>query len=84
VNLGNLDFDIVAGLRISDFEFMVDMLYNCRENSTNLPFLCKTNPIFPIFHLKTMISQKTKPIQSQNKPNSNPIKPISNPNKPNL
>jgi hypothetical protein len=31
------------------------------------PFLCKTNPIFPIFCLKTMISSK-------NKPNSNPIK----------
>ncbi|MCP4613983.1 MAG: hypothetical protein GY845_35300 [Planctomycetes bacterium] len=25
----------------------------------------KTNPIFPIFHLKTMISQKTNPIQTQ-------------------
>jgi hypothetical protein len=30
------------------------------------PFLCKTNPIFPIFRLKMMISLK-------NKANSNPI-----------
>jgi hypothetical protein len=30
------------------------------------PFFCKTNPIFPIFRSKTMISLK-------NKPNSNPI-----------
>jgi superfamily II DNA/RNA helicase len=29
------------------------------------PFFCKTNPIFPIFHQKTMISPKNKANQSQ-------------------
>jgi hypothetical protein len=36
------------------------------------PFLCKTNPIFRIFRLKSMISLK-------NKPNSNPIQTQTKP-----
>jgi peroxiredoxin len=47
-------------------------LYNCRDSSTNQPFLCKTNPILCVFHLKTPISPK-------NKANSNPIKAKTNP-----
>ena len=47
-------------------------LYNSRECSTNQLFLCKTNPIFTIFHTKTMIKPK-------NKPNSNPIQTQTKP-----
>jgi hypothetical protein len=36
--------------------------------------LCKTNPIFPIFRLKTPISQKTNPIQSQFNPKQTQFK----------
>jgi len=70
-------------------------LYKCRENSTNHPFLCKTNPIFPGFSPENDDFTKK---QTQFKPNSNPIqsqtKPIlaqkqvlimrTNPNKANF
>ena len=51
---------------------ILDKLYFCRECSTNQTFLCRINPIFPIFHIKTMISLK-------NKPNSKPIRTRTNP-----
>ena len=53
---------------------MVDALYSSREHSTNHPLFEKTKPISPIFSLKTMISQKTKPIQTQLKPKQTQFK----------
>ena len=46
--------------------------YTCRECSTNQPLFEKTKPIFHNFRLKTMISQKTNPIQTQFKANLKP------------
>ena len=65
---------------------MQDVLYICRESSTNRPFFYKTNPIMvgtklmQTQYLQWIIEKsppsggvKTKPIQSQYKPNTNPI-----------
>ena len=62
------------------------LLYNCREHSTNHPFLCKTKPNLLLFSLKTMISRKNKPnsnpIQSQFNPKQTQLKPIQTQFKP--
>jgi hypothetical protein len=67
---------------------MVDLLYICRESSTNPPFLCKTNPISPIFHLETKImpknKAKTNPIQTQFNPKQSQFKPKQSQFKPNF
>jgi len=68
-------------------------LKGVRKNSYEIfSFLCKTNPILPIFRLETTISRKNKPnsnpIQSQFNPKQTQFKPISKPKqtqfKPNL
>src|SRR5210317_2143417 len=43
----------------------LDFLYICRECSTNHPLFEKTKPILCVFRLKTMICEKTNPIQTQ-------------------
>jgi len=65
----------------------VEILYKCRETSTNPPFLCKTNPIF--LHFSTKNNDSTKK-QTQYKANSKPNKAnfgpktkVGNENKPN-
>jgi hypothetical protein len=56
------------------------LLYNCRENSTNHPFLFKTNPIsektkMNVSAVKTNGYENNRlRRRGQNKPNSNPIK----------
>jgi hypothetical protein len=50
------------------------MLYTCRETSTNHPFLCKTNPIFPGFSPKNNDSTKK---QTQFKAKANPNQNLS-------
>jgi len=73
--------------RLLKFTNIKDVRKNSYENFSKL---CKTKPIFPIFHLKTMISRKNKPNSNPNKANFGPIsrvaKPIqsqTNPNKAN-
>jgi hypothetical protein len=92
LNLCHLDFDIVSG-----FEFMVDMLYICRESSTNQPFIMQNKANFgnDIMSVNIFITkdyeenghsghQKTKPKQTQFKPNKAKNKPNLTQNKPNL
>ena len=61
----NLEYIHFVPLHLCPIAPTGQTLYNCRELSTNPTLFEKTNPIFPIFRLKTMISKKTKPIQSQ-------------------
>jgi len=58
--------------------------YNCRENSTNQPILCKTNPILSAvgglqmnssLYTQTDYENNHNWTLGENKPNSNPIKP---------
>jgi len=64
--------------------FTPSPLYNCRESSTNQPFLCKTNPILSAVGGLQMSVNSFSQMYYQifillagqkNKPNSNPIKP---------
>jgi hypothetical protein len=48
------------------------------------PFLCKTNPIFCIFHQKMKIMPKNKPNSKPIKPNFGPISRVAKPNKANF
>ena len=65
---------------------MLYTLYTCRESSTNPPFLCKTNPIFPGFYSEnddlTKKQTQFKPNQSRFKPNISPKTIINYESKP--
>jgi hypothetical protein len=58
-------------------------LYNCRENSTNQPFLCKTNPISwkPKMNVNKVLTRdyenETLGRRGKNKPNQTQSNPIS-------
>jgi hypothetical protein len=62
----------------NDYQLLkIYSLNSVRKNSYEIfSFLCKTNPILPTFRLKTMILQKTKPIQSQFNPKQTQFNPI--------
>ena len=77
---------ICLEFRYSNFVLMENILYSSREHSTNPTFLCKTNPIFPLFSPKTMIKPKNKPnsnpTQSQFWPKNKGAKPIQSQTNP--
>jgi len=62
--------------RLLKFTNIKDVRKNSYENFSKL---CKTKPIFPIFHLKTMISRKNKPNSNPNKANFGPISRVAKP-----
>jgi hypothetical protein len=60
-------------------------LYNCKECSTNHPFLCKTNPNSKITELTQSLSMKqlTKNSMPSATPKTNPKRTQTNPNSKN-
>jgi len=89
----------LLSLASSDLCLLTSALYNCREASTNHPFLCKTNPILSAvgglqMNVTSIITKdyenKSNWTLGENEPNTNPnepkrtqLKPIKCQNEPN-